>query len=270
MDWDAQIPSPPSRDAAPLRIGVVRSFFARPLVYGLDALPDVLTPVAHEAALAECLLSGEVGCALLPVMGFARQPRGTIIPGIGLCSRGASASEVLLTHSEPRTLKRVGFDSRKGDADALARVVLAEGFGATPEFFPVGVGDEGPRDLDGMVVSGEEAFGSEMPFPQRYDLGAEWQKLTGYPFVHRIWIAHARAPLPELRQMLSKAYRDGEEHLESLAAEAGEGFGEAAAAHVRNTLRYTLGTDEVEGMHEFFRLAATLGLCDKDIRVVFC
>lgn len=45
---------------------------------------------------------------------------------------------------------------------------------------------------------------------------------------------------------------------------------EAAAAYVRNTLRYTLGLDEVEGMREFLRLAANLDLCDKDTRVVFC
>lgn len=52
MDWEAQIPSPPSRGVAPHRIGVVSSFFVGPLVRGLDALPGVLAAVEHEAAAA--------------------------------------------------------------------------------------------------------------------------------------------------------------------------------------------------------------------------
>ena len=250
-------------------IGAVNSVFSEPLVQGLEGMALTFVRCERVAQLSAELMACEIDCGLVPVLHFPGLSSHSIISGICVSTRNAAHCEVLAARRDPSALERVGFDPRRGQANALAQVVLSERYGSNPEFVEVTDFSEAPDDLDGFVLGDEAAFTSFPDFSVRVDLGEAWMELTGYPFVHRIWVVRDGASLSELRRVLSHAYRTGEEVIDTIADVARDRLGEAAARCISQGFRYRMGSDEIDGMREFVRRAGKIGLCDPDLKILF-
>lgn len=269
MDWESLIPQPPSRRVHRLpRIGIDESFLAAPLICGLDEEPVDLIVEKSTATLAELVSAGELDCALLPFMSYARRGPLIIIPGMAITATAAPTMEQLLTRCDVTRIGRVAFNPLDGDTDVLARVVLGEVYRCSPEFVPLL--NQDTEDFDAVVVSGEKAFQSDGDFTGRIDLGKAWLDLTGRPVVHRLWVAHTRAPLGDLRRILFQARRRGEERFEDLIREVETRMGPEAKACIQHSVRYSFGTDDVESVEAFVSLASKRGLCEAGVRLSMC
>lgn len=274
----------PSHQPTPEPIGAIRrgpqvlhlattgDLAALPLTRGLDARSDVVLETGAPGSLAARFAAEQFDCVLLPVIEAVRQPLSRVIPGIALCTRSPSRTELLYAKHEPREIRRVAVDPLAG-APALARVVLGETFNATPDFIPTPLDPFDSDTMDGLLVRGDSVWTCPNPYSKQFNLSALWADLTALPMVHLVWVARLRTPLARLRALLTRAYQQGQAGLDDIAAEAAATLRvdvAAATHHLQKEVCYTLGGQETEGIDAFIQLAAKYGLCDPDATLEFC
>ena len=130
-------------------------------------------------------------------------------------------------------------------------------------------------DLDGLaqlpheavLVIGDAALllASRHVYPHRYDLGDEWKRWTGLPFVFAVWAARRAADQRAVRAVHHTllAARDwGLAHLEVLAEAAARatGVGITDCRSYLAGLDYALSDKHLTGLTDFFRRLAARGL----------
>jgi chorismate dehydratase len=102
------------------------------------------------------------------------------------------------------------------------------------------------------------------PFAHVYDLGAEWKRWTGQPFVFAVWVASRTTPVAEalrIHASLIESRDWGLRHLSLLARQAHGATGVALAAceEYLSGLDYGLSYPHLAGLTEFFRRLVTAG-----------
>jgi chorismate dehydratase len=122
-----------------------------------------------------------------------------------------------------------------------------------------------PADSARLLI-GDQAirFRRDHPKFQFWDLGEEWKKSIGLPFVYALWlirpeVSDAKATADRLR-----ALRDGNlANLDQLIAAEEEFERDFCDRYYREHLRFTFGEKEKEGLQAFQRLCAKHGLLPK-------
>jgi chorismate dehydratase len=97
-----------------------------------------------------------------------------------------------------------------------------------------------------------------------YDLGAEWKRWTGLPFVFAVWVAQRTTPVNRALAVHAGliASRDwGLAHLDLLAAQAAvaTGIDRKVCAEYLSGLDYGLSYEYLAGLTEFFRRLVAAG-----------
>jgi chorismate dehydratase len=120
---------------------------------------------------------------------------------------------------------------------------------------------------DAVLVIGDAALAlaSRGTYPHRYDLGEEWKRWTGLPFVFAVWAARrAAAPAAVQRghEVLLASRAWGLDHLNELAVDAARSTGVALTAcrEYLGGLDYAFAPKHLAGLTEFFRRLAAEGL----------
>ena len=97
---------------------------------------------------------------------------------------------------------------------------------------------------------------------QFWDLGEQWRKLFGLPFVYALWLI--RPEVTGAREIAARlrAVRDNNlHHLDRLIAEQDDPA--FCARYYREYLRFSFGTRDQEGLRMFDTLCQTHGLVQK-------
>jgi chorismate dehydratase len=128
-------------------------------------------------------------------------------------------------------------------------------------------------DADAVMLIGDRGMlAPPGAFEFVWDLGEEWTRWTGLPFVFSMWIARPHVDLAGLDLGLAAARDDGERRLEEIArAEAPDvGISEREClAYLRDHLVFRLGPRERCGLETFGRLAAEHNLAPAGVPLVF-
>jgi chorismate dehydratase len=237
-----------------------------PLVWGLLHGPqkdrfalDFRVP----SGCADELESGEADIGIVPSFELTRLSL-DVLPGVGIACHGAVRSILLISRCPAPAIRRLAADTSSRTSVQLARVVLAQRYGAFPEMVP-----HEPR-LDAMLETADAALiigdpalhldPSVLPF-HVYDLGAEWLAMTGHSMVFAVWAARPGIATPELAEAFRASYRFGQAHLEEIiAAESpARGFSpELVREYLTHTIRFELGEAEYAGMREYLRMATAV------------
>lgn len=233
-----------------------------PMIHGLRGDPRFEIVPAVPSRVAEMLHAGEVDLGVIPSIEYAFGDY-AIVPGIGIASRGPVGS-VYLFHGVPvEEIRRVALDSSSRTSVALARVLLRARLGRDPEYVAM------PPSLPAMLAVADAALliGDPALFHEgdeaRLDLGEEWTRTTGLPFVYAFWAGRPGAVSAEQVRALQAALQSGLLALAAIASTYnGIGAGRAALgeAYLREKIAYTLGEREEQGLREFYRRAGELGL----------
>ena len=122
------------------------------------------------------------------------------------------------------------------------------------------IGDAALRFGFGSPVHDDAAAGA----PFVYDLGAEWKRWTGLPFVFAVWVARRGLPVAEslaAHASLIQSRDWGLRHIETLAVQAHETTGVSLETCRRylSDLDYGLSYGHLAGLTEFFRRLAAAG-----------
>jgi len=89
------------------------------------------------------------------------------------------------------------------------------------------------------------------------DLGEEWMRLTGLPFVFAVWAARPEADSPALTRLIAEAKQAGISNIEKVADEESARIGlsrDECLFYLRDHMRYDLDKPEQMGLERFRQL----------------
>ena len=202
--------------------------------------------------------SGQIDIGLVPVAEIARQNL-QIVPGVGIACFGPVRSILLFSRVPWRHVKTVAADASSRTSVQLARVILAERFGVTPEITEhEPLLDDMLAKADAALVIGDPALRlgpQNLPY-EHLDLGEEWRKLTGLPMVFAAWAG--KQPDSALSQITNASYAFGQARIDEIVASEYRRRGiarELAEDYLRHRIRFVLGEQEMQGLHAFLQLA---------------
>ncbi len=259
-----------------IRIGAVNYLNTKPLVCGLAELApqaDVLFDLPSR--LADGLAAGRYDVALIPSIEFFQNPAYIIVSDACIGCRGPVLSVKLFFRVPPEQVRTLALDEGSRTSAALARILLAERFGLHPELRPLPIGDSlAQTDADAVLLIGDRAIHSPAErFAAVWDLGDEWQRFTGLPFVFAMWTARGGADLNGVDTALSAARDAGVRNLEAIAEREAPPLGltrPECLAYLRDYLYFYLGERELQGLALFHRYAVKLGLAPEGIDLGLC
>ncbi|RLS45316.1 MAG: hypothetical protein DWH83_00715 [Planctomycetota bacterium] len=260
---------PRARGRLPLRIGAVQYLNTKPLVHGLAAAG---VDVAYDlpSRLADRLAAGLLDVALIPSIEVMRGGYRIVSDAcIGCC--GPVMSVKLFFRTAPARVTTLAVDEGSRTSATLARILLASRHGVRPriEVLPIGSG-LGHTTADAVLLIGDRAIDSSGSaeravgsFQLIWDLGDEWCRWTGLPFVFAVWAARDGIETGPLSRQLAGARDAGRANLAAIAAAEAAAHGltvPQCLSYLRDNLHYDLGRQELAALEHFQRHAAALGL----------
>jgi predicted solute-binding protein len=118
---------------------------------------------------------------------------------------------------------------------------------------------------DAALLIGDPALDHETDAPS-LDLGEEWTRLTGLPFVYAFWAGRPDAVDAKGVERLQSALSAGTGAFAEIALRHARGDAARAAkydAYLRESIVYALSAEELEGLRELYRRAYALSLIPK-------
>ena len=245
-----------------LRVGAVNYLNTKPLIEHLPRLaPRIDLVLDVPSQLAMDLAEGRLEIALIPSIEYFRMGAATILPGVSISSFGPVMSVKLCSSTPFERIGRVSVDEGSRTSIALAQILLAELFGITPEMEPLPLHREpAESNADAVLVIGDRAMRiRDGAYPYTLDLGYEWSRWTGLPFVFAFWVVAEGVKVEqELADAFVEAKRLGRPEIASICkheAERLEIDEIRCRYYLEQVIRHDFGAQELEGLSRFYRLA---------------
>lgn len=252
-----------------IRIGAVRYLNTKPLIFGLaDLLPHAELVLDLPSRLADGLAGGSLDAALIPSVEYLRDPSYTIISDACIACRGPVLSVKLFSRTPLAGIRTLALDEGSRTSVALVRILLKERFDLIPRLQPLAIG-AAVADVaaDAVLVIGDRAMHlpGGGPFAEVWDLGDEWVRWTGLPFVFAMWVARAGFDAADVARPLSAARDLGLANLQTIASAEAAQLGLSrpqCLSYLRDNLYFFLGPREREGLERFRLLVRDLAAAD--------
>lgn len=193
-----------------IHIGSVPYLNGKPLIYQLDQIPSIDVIQDVPSRLAIMLKNKEIAVGLVSLAACFQNPELQIIPGIVISCNGPAESVKFFYNNSIDDIKSVALDSSSISSVTLIKVILSEVYGLQPEYtvtppvLPAML-----HACDGAVLIGDPAMRIPSGRYKELDLGLEWYKLTGLPFVFAVWAANPEMIDPALIDTLASVKNDG-------------------------------------------------------------
>jgi chorismate dehydratase len=265
---DQKVAEPGTRSPEPVSIVGVRFLNARPLLAGLEAGLQASFAYSFSAAepaeCAERLGAGDAVAGLVPAAALPFLPGVRALPTLGVAARQEVRSVLLISRVPLSDVRTLAAHAASRSSVALARLLLAERWGVRPRIVEARPPLEAMlAGADAAVLIGDPALHVQgRTGLQEIDLAATWVEWTGLPFVFAVWGVRPSAPAA-IAALLegSLAYARG--RWQELVPQWAEAHGverSETKRYLEDTLTYTLGEAEREGLQEFLRRAASAGV----------
>ncbi|MEH1123771.1 menaquinone biosynthetic enzyme MqnA/MqnD family protein [Micromonospora sp. CPCC 206061] len=260
------------------RVGHIQFLNCLPIYWGLmrsGALIDVELHKDSPDRLNAALVAGDLDIGPISLVEYLRNAEDLLLlPDLAVGSDGPVLSVNLVSTRPLADLDnaKVALGSTSRTGVLLAQMLLAERYGANPEYFSC------PPDLtqmlleaDAGVLIGDTALRALYEAPRRglsvTDLGQAWREWTGLPMVFAVWAVRrefADAHPGLVKEVHGSFLRSRDlclAELDEVAASAArwEPFDAATLASYFRVLDFSLGERQVAGLREFAQRAAVLG-----------
>ena len=221
-----------------MRIGRIGYINCAPVYGAIDrgivALPpgsELVTGTPSE--LNDLLVAGELDMSVISAIEYARHGKDLVLlPELAISCDGPVRSVALFSRRSVGQLdgRTVLLSASSRTSVALLELLCRDVWKIKPRFADARAESQ---DLDTLAALPHEAvlvigdaalkLAADRTYAYRYDLGEEWKRWTGLPFVFAVWAA-LRVAKPDIRKtahetlLASRAW--GLAHLDDLAAEA--------------------------------------------------
>ena len=250
-----------------IRLGAVDYLNARPLVHGLDRRPDLFSLRFDPPSRCAVLLhEAQIDVGMIPAIEYCRGPEYRVVPGMAIISEGTVASVALFSKVPVAQVRTIAADTSSRTSNALLRILCAEQFGIAPEFRPM------PPDAATMLAEADAALIIGDPAlyldpnehgVEKIDLGEQWTRMTGLPFVWAFWAGRPGVVPPVAVRALQEARDAGVAASDAIADDyCGAARAALGRAYLRDNIQYVMGDRQIAGMQAYFELSARHGLID--------
>jgi chorismate dehydratase len=259
----------------PIRIGAVTYLNTRPLVWCLpELLPAAKVIVDLPSRLADGLARGQLDVATIPSIEYFRAPGATIVSNACVACDGKVKSVKLYSRVPLRRIRTLALDEGSRTSAAMTRIMLKERYNLEPDLvrLPIGSSVDDVAADAAMLIGDRAIRASDNGFDTVCDLGEEWSRWTGLPFVFSMWIARPHANLQDMDRLLAAARDEGVRRLEEIARAESPALGIPEAeclSYLRDNLVFELGPRQRLGLETFYQLAVQHGLAPPGIDLVF-
>ena len=281
-----------------LRVGCVKYLNARPLIRGWHGNVEF----DHPSALCQRLAKGQLDVALVSSFEFLRNPIYQIVNDVSISSDGPVYSVVVAYGGEFSDIEEIELDPASETSVNLLRCLLAE-HALTPrlirnrEFEPVRPAGLQPAESEwaeslesqtaenisagrtgkmpvfptanrARLIIGDQAMRFRQKHADQFqfwDLGEQWKKLTGLPFVYALWLIRPEVPnARSIAQHLRGLRDDNLADLAVIVADEADNqqvfTQEFLNRYYREHLRFGFRTREKQGLQTFADLCAKYGV----------
>lgn len=211
-----------------VRVSAVKYINSYPFLIGLrneEVSGMIDLNVCHPSECADRLLSGDTDIGLIPVAMISGMKEYHIVSDFCLSTNGAVRTVLLVSNTPFESIDTVYLDYRSRSSVTLCRILAARSWNR--DFTWKHAGEDfdimSLRHREGAVMIGDRCFEYARHFSLNLDLGLEWKRFTGLPFVFACWVSSG--PLPEkFLSVFNNALAEGvgrkEEAVELLAGDA--------------------------------------------------
>ena len=256
--------------SAKIRIGAVSYLNTRPLVFGLEqglAEDRIELSYSVPARLTDRMIAGELDIALMPVIELAKMPELEIVPGLAIGTSGPSRSVLLVSRQPIEQVGSIALDAESRTSNALVQVLCDRVWNIAPRFLAGHRGlDEALLECDAAVQIGDKALFAEPPAGAVvYDLGGVWSAAMGMPFVFAAWFCRPGTIDREIYEALHESKRRGMKNVGPIADDytwRGNQYPQLSRDYLEKSIRFRLGSPELDAMRAFFDAAAKIGVVE--------
>ena len=182
-----------------------------------------------------------------------------LVDDVAIASDGPVYSVFLAYRGELSAIRRIALDPASLTSIHLLQVLLAEFHGIRPEC----VDARQAGSVDAELLIGNQAMAYRLNAPsdiRLLDLGEEWQRQTGLPFVYAPWVL--RPGLPNVEQV-AEAFREVKRQsiarMDEIVRTEKSCSPELARHYLAHHIRFGLGEREKAGMLRFRELLVKYG-----------
>jgi chorismate dehydratase len=228
--------------------------------------------VALEAELANgvptelnaLMANGDLDVSVVSAVEYARDSqRYLLLPDLAISCDGPVRSVMLFSDKPAQELTgcKVAVSRSSMTSVYLLKLLFEQVWKSKPVF--VSEGDS--ERYDARLVIGDDALVLSAQKQQHtYDLGEEWKKWTGLPFVFAVWVAQRTTPVQESLRVHASLIQSrdwGLKNIPELAnqAAANTGVSEKDCLDYLSGLDYGLSYPHLSGLTEFFKRLAERG-----------
>jgi chorismate dehydratase len=259
-----------------LRIGCVKYLNARPLIHGWEGDVDF----DHPSALCNKLAAGNLDVALVSSFEFLRNPIYRIVDDVSISSDGPVYSVVVAHRGEITEIEEIELDPASETSINLLRCLLADlglnpclvqRVAAAPAVTKSALVDRAQLLIGDQAIRFRQEYANEFSF---WDLGEQWQKFVGLPFVYALWLIRPEVADPKQIANRLRALRDVNfAALDNFVAEVVAGVADPSqrrevdreflSRYYTEHLRFSFREKEREGLRSFASLCIKHGLIPK-------
>ena len=180
------------------RVGHINFLNVLPLTYsykhgyseGLSLTYDV------PSKLNSNIRSAQLDISPISSIEYARQSENLLLlPNICIRADCDVQSIVLVSKKPIEHIKddRITLTSKSATSHCLLKIILSEGYGASPTYDVENISAENPipADSTASLLIGDDALYNYLNTPKHlycYDIGKEWHKLTKHSMVYAVWV----------------------------------------------------------------------------------
>lgn len=237
-----------------IRIGIVNYLNTKPLLYGLTRPPiseQIELVGDYPSRLAERLINKEIDLGLIPVAVIPQLPGCKIIGDYCIGTEGEIASVALFSEVPMDEIQKIYLDYQSRSSVALLKYLVKEYWGIKPEIVQA-ENEDYRREIKGTtagLVIGDRAFEQRKISTFIYDLGSEWKKITGLPFVFAAWVSTKELPA-DFVELFNQANAMGLQHIDEIVKENPFDLYDLSK-YYKLHLSYRLDEQKRRGMNKF-------------------
>ena len=221
-----------------------------PYIYGLQQHPSLLDLEIILAPPAECArllkTDSDLDLALIPVGSFSDFDELYVLDGFGIACDGPVDSVCVYSNKNWDQVYQISLDPSSRTSNLLLQLLLDQQLFPNPIQVVLS-----SSDYDAKLVIGDEALKNNSIFSYRKDLGEEWKKYTGFPFVFACWASQKKLN-QELITELKQLFQKGINSLTQMIYE--KNLSPIQANYLQTNIHYGLDEHKKQGLSRFLKL----------------
>ncbi len=205
-----------------IRVGAVNYLNTKPLIYGFEhgeMSEEIDLILAYPAKIADMLINDEIDVGLVPVAILNKLKKHYIISDYCIGCDGEVASVCLFSEVPLQDIKRILLDYQSRTSVDLLKILIKEYWKINPVIEPASYDYiKNIHSTTAGLIIGDRALEQRKLSKYKYDLGEEWKKFTGLPFVFAAWISNKKLEESFIKSF-NKTNLIGLQNLEKVVAE---------------------------------------------------